>query len=277
MDVDPTSIMIASGAADNTVRLWDIRTGKCLKVWDFNTAVKRVEFSEDGSQLLAVTEKRMGFLGTIVVLGIELNVEAEQSDEKVMTITCEDSKATFAGWSYMSKYIIAGHEDGTVSQYDAKTGEQLDNVQVHEPGTLITDLQWAPDRTYFITASKDKTAKIINARDLEVMKTYVADTPLNSASITPKKDFVILGGGQAAMDVTTTSTRQGKFEARFYHKIFEEEIGRVRGHFGPLNTVAADPQGRGYASGGEDGYVRVHQFDKGYFDFTYEVERQARQ
>jgi translation initiation factor 3 subunit I len=36
------------------------------------------------------------------------------------------------------------------------------------------------------------------------------------------------------MDVTTTSARQGKFEARFYHKIFEDEIGRVRGHFGPL-------------------------------------------
>lgn len=125
---------------------------------------------------------------------------------------------------------------------------------------------------------------------------------MNSAAITPKKDFVILGGGQAAMDVTTTSARQGKFEARFYHKIFEDEIGRVRGHFGPLvsrslfpspspsttwhrsyelrlltlpfqNTVAADPTGKGYASGGEDGYVRVHQFDKGYFDFLYEVER----
>ncbi|PSS27283.1 hypothetical protein M430DRAFT_130643 [Amorphotheca resinae ATCC 22711] len=275
VDVDPTSTMIASGAADNTVRLWDIKTGKCLKVWDFNTAVKRVEFNEDGSKLLAVTEMRMGFLGTIVVLDINLDVEAEQSNEKVMTITCEESKAIVAGWSYLSKYIIAGHEDGTVSQYDAKTGEQLDNVKVHDLD--ITDLQWAPDRTYFITASKDKTAKLINTRDLEVMKTYVADTPLNSASITPKKDFVILGGGQAAMDVTTTSTRQGKFEARFYHKIFEEEIGRVRGHFGPLNTVAVDPTGKGYASGGEDGYVRVHQFDKGYFDFTYEVERQARQ
>lgn len=43
-----------------------------------------------------------------------------------------------------------------------------------------------------------------------------------------------------------------------------------------LDTVAADPTGKGYASGGEDGYVRVHQFDKAYFDFTYEVERQAR-
>lgn len=276
VDVDPTSTLIASGAADNTVRLWDIRTGKCLKVWDFDTAVKRVEFSEDGSQLLAVTEKRMGFLGTIVVYNINLDVDAEQEDEYALKITCEESKATVAGFSYMNKYIIAGHEDGSVSQYDAKTGEQIDNTQVHELDMMITDLQWAPDRTYFITASKDKHAKLINARDLEVMKTYPSDTPLNSASITPKKDFVILGGGQAAMDVTTTSARQGKFEARFYHKIFEDEIGRVRGHFGPLNTVAVDPQGKGYASGGEDGYVRVHQFDKGYFDFTYEVERQAR-
>ncbi|PVH76250.1 putative eukaryotic translation initiation factor 3 subunit I [Cadophora sp. DSE1049] len=238
VDVDPTSTVIASGAADNTVRLWDIRSGKCLKVWNFDTAVKRVEFNEDGTQLLAVTEKRMGFLGTIVVLDIKIDVEAEQSDEKAMVITCEESKATVAGWSYLSKYIIAGHEDGSVSQYDAKSGEQLDNVQVHEIDLQVTDLQWSPDRTYFITASKDKTAKLINATDLQVMKTYVADTPLNSASITPNKDFVILGGGQAAMDVTTTNTRQGKFEARFYHKVFEEEIGRVRGHFGPLSKTS---------------------------------------
>jgi len=277
VDVDPTSTFIASGAADNTVRLWDIRSGKCLKTWDFNTAIKRVEFSEDGSQLLAVTEKRMGFLGTIVVLDIKLDVDAEQSDERALTITCEDSKATVAGWSYMSKWIIAGHEDGSVSQYDGKSGELIYNAQIHETDkSEITDLQWAPDRSYFITASKDKTAKLINANNLEVLKTYVANTPLNSAAITPKKDYIILGGGQDAMEVTQTSTRQGKFEARFYHKIFEEEIGRVPGHFGPLNSIAVDPTGRGYASGAEDGYVRVHHFDKGYFDFTYEVERQQR-
>jgi translation initiation factor 3 subunit I len=109
------------------------------------------------------------------------------------------------------------------------------------------------------------------------MKNYVADTPLNSAAITPIKDFIIVGGGQAAMDVTTTSARQGKFEARFYHKIFEDEVGRVRGHFGPLNYVAVSPTGNAYASGGEDGYVRLHHFDPSYFDFFYEVEREAQQ
>jgi translation initiation factor 3 subunit I len=120
VDIDPSTTLLASGAADNTVRLWDVRTGKCLKVWDFPTAVKRVEFSEDGQQLLAVTEKRMGYLGTIVVFDIKVDVDAEQANERSMTITCDESKATVAGWSFLSKYIIAGHEDGSVSQYDGK-------------------------------------------------------------------------------------------------------------------------------------------------------------
>ena len=120
VDVDPTSTMIASGSADNTIRLWEVRTGNLLKTWDFPTAVKRVEFSDDGRQLLGVTEKRMGHLGTIVVLDINPDLEAEQSDERALTIVCDDSKATVAGWSYLNKYIIAGHEDGSVSQYDAK-------------------------------------------------------------------------------------------------------------------------------------------------------------
>lgn len=84
------------------------------------------------------------------------------------------------------------------------------------------------------------------------------------------------------MNVTTTSMRQGKFETRFWHKVYEEEVGRVKGHFGPINTwvfprcvlsktahidssIAVHPKGLSYASGGEDGFVRVHNFDDSYF------------
>ena len=40
---------------------------------------------------------------------------------------------------------------------------------------------------------------------------------------------VVLGGGQEARDVTTTSARAGKFEAQFFHSIFKDELGRVKG------------------------------------------------
>lgn len=109
---------------------------------------------------------------------------------------------------------------------------------------VISDIQMSKDRTYFVTAGKDKVALLMDASTLDTIKEYVCDTPLNSVSITPTHDFVILGGGQDAMNVTTTSSRQGKFECRFHHKVFGIECGRVRGHFGPINTIAVHPDGK---------------------------------
>lgn len=92
--------------------------------------MKRVEFCEDGTRLLVVTEQRMGFLGTIAVFDIIIDVDAEQSSERSLVITPDESKATVAGWSYLSKYIIAGHEDGSVSQFDAKVPPNLSTVRI---------------------------------------------------------------------------------------------------------------------------------------------------
>jgi translation initiation factor 3 subunit I len=242
-----------------------------LKTWEFKTAVKRVEFSEDNSMVLCVTEERMGFAGTITVLPINSDIEGVQSNEPVVQIVNDgSSKAVVAGWSPLDKYIIAGHEDGSISQWNWKNNEKVQSIKPHEG--VLTDIQFSFDRSYFITTSKDKIAKIFDSESLEEKKSYATDTPLNSASIAPKfQEFVILGGGQDAMNVTTTSARQGKFESRFYHKILEEEVGRVRGHFGPINTIAVHPDGKSYSSGGEDGYVRVHHFDADYFKFKIEV------
>ncbi|CAK7300937.1 Eukaryotic translation initiation factor 3 subunit I [Vulpes lagopus] len=114
--------------------------------------------------------------------------------------------------------------------------------------------------TMFVTASKDNTAKLFDSKTLEDQKTFWTEHLVNSAALSPNYDHVVLGGGQEAMDVTTTSTRIGKFEARFFHLTFEEEFGRVKGHFGPINSVAFHPNGKSYNSGGKGGYVHIHYF-----------------
>merc|ERR1711988_1531207 len=104
----------------------------------------------------------------------------------------------------------------------------------------------------------------------ELVKTYTTDRPLNDVCISPlydaktdRKPHLLMGGGQDAKEVTTTAG--GKFEACLWHMIYEEEIGTVKGHFGPMNCVAWFRDGRGFVTGGEDGYVRVHFFDSDYF------------
>ena len=81
----------------------------------------------------------------------------------------------------------------------------------------------------------------------------------------PILEHIILGGGQDAMAVTTTSSKAGKFDSKIFYKIYEEEIGGIRGHFGPINALAWHPDGRSFTSGGEDGYARIHHFDNDYF------------
>ncbi|KAH8104640.1 WD40 repeat-like protein [Cristinia sonorae] len=265
IDVDSQSRFLVSGSADNTLRLWSVQTGKCLYKWEFPTAVKRVAFSDDDEQIVCVTEQRMGYQGAIRVFNINRDGDgSNQSKEPASFFNPIGSKAVVCAFAQSPNLLITGHESGKIAIFDAKTGEEVqNNERAHMD--VVTDLQLSPDRSYFITSSKDKTARIHDTRTLMVIKTYSTETPLNSAAIAPLKPYVLLGGGQDAMSVTTTSLRQGKFETRFWHKIFEEEVGRVKGHFGPINTIAVSPRGDCYASGGEDGFVRVHHFDESYF------------
>lgn len=73
------------------------------------------------------------------------------------------------------------------------------------------------------------------------------------------------------MSVTVTGGSQGKFETRFFHIIYEEEFGRVKGHFGPINALAIHPTGQSYASGSEDGFIRLHHFDNNYLQMNDQI------
>ena len=160
-------------------------------------------------------------------------------------------KATCLGWTVVNQHILAGFDSGTMIKYDAETGQEVVRRRLHED--RVNSLGFDADKTLFVTASKDTTAKLVDPVNLEVLKTFRTDRPVNAAVIHPLKPHVLLGGGQDAMSVTVTAAGQGKFETRFFHYIYEEEFGRVKGHFGPVNALGIHPQGKSYASGAEDG------------------------
>lgn len=253
-----------SGSADNTAKIWDLEGGRLVRTVETATAVRALELAQgmDPNLLALVTDATMGKPSELLIYDLrDYSLVKRQPFET-------GKRATVIGWSDCNRNLVTGHEDGSVHLWDAASlGKPVASAPSNTHQEAIRDLQFSADRTFFITASKDCTARLFTSDTLRPLKCYRTERPVNSASISPIRPEVCIAGGQEAIAVTTTSSRAGQFEARFFHSVFELEMGRVRGHFGPINTLAYRPDGRGYASGAEDGYVRLHEFDADYFKF----------
>ncbi|KAH7973816.1 hypothetical protein HPB49_005327 [Dermacentor silvarum] len=242
IDVNWDSTKVISGAGDNTCRVWDLERGVNINTIETATAVRTCMFSFSGRMLMYSTDKAMGRFCEIHIVDMADRRQMEGQDS-AMVIPVNQSKVTSALWWHYDDGILSAHEDGTIATWDVKSGMQLNQIKGHN--LTINDLQYSKDQSFFITASKDTTSKarlcseatrLFDADTLEHLKTYKTERPVNSAAISPIREHVVLGGGQEAMDVTTSSVKAGN-----------------------------------YSSGGEDGYVRVHYFDPSYFDFQVEV------
>ncbi|KAL5678836.1 hypothetical protein ACJX0J_014967, partial [Zea mays] len=171
------------------------------------------------------------------------------TEESALVITGIKGRINRAVWGPLNRTIITAGEDATIRIWDSETGQLLkesDKESGHQK--TISSLSKSLDWSHFITGSLDKSAKLWDTRTLTLIKTYVTERPVNAVDISPTHDTVVLGGGQDAMNVTMTDRRAGKFEAKFYHKILQEEIGGVKGHFGPINALAFNPDGRSHAN-----------------------------
>ncbi|XP_055844498.1 eukaryotic translation initiation factor 3 subunit I [Episyrphus balteatus] len=268
LDVDWTSSKLISGAGDMSTKIWDVEYGSVVASIPAKSSVRTTHFSYSGNQAAYSTDKAMGQNSELFIIDVRNADSSISEQDPILRIPMLQSKITSMLWGALDETIITGHENGQISLWDIRKGKEINSVNDHTAG--INDMQMNKDGTMFVTASKDTSAKLFDAESLMCLKTYKTERPVNSASISPIMDHVVLGGGQDAMEVTTTSTKAGKFDSRFFHLIYEEEFARLKGHFGPINSLAFHPDGKSYASGGEDGFVRVQTFDSSYFDNIFE-------
>ncbi|CAM6105086.1 unnamed protein product [Calypogeia fissa] len=264
-DVSRHTERLITGSADQTVKLWDVETGTQLHNFAFESPARAVDFSEGDKLAVITTDPFIGTPSEIHVKKIEKDSSRQNSDSLVV-IKGPQGRINRAVWGPLNRTIISAGEDCLVRMWDAESGKLIkesDPEVGHQK--VVSSLSVSADGAFFITGSHDKSAKLWDIRTLQLLKTYQTERPVNAAAISPLLDHVVIGGGQDASQVTMSDRRAGKFEAKFFHKIYEEEIGGVKGHFGPINALAFNTDGRSFSSGGEDGYVRVHHFDADYY------------
>jgi len=273
VDVTMDCTYVVTANADGKIIFFTF-TGEVVKTVNHGGIVKYVEWNQrPGKQNKVVTCNDKFKSGNELSVPHRIMVWKFENNQCQRALCIDEQlpmKATKVKWGPYDETLISIHEEGTVCVFDSTSGERLELITAHDKP--VTSLNFSADRMLMITSSKDQSAKLWSMDNYECIKTYRTDRPLNDAAISPlfqaeeePKYHVLLGGGQDAKDVTTTGSSSGKFEALLWHMVFEEELGQVKGGFGPLNTIAWFPDGRGYVTGGEDGYVRVHHFDQDYF------------
>ena len=262
MDVETQFLLSAS--SDSTVKLWDVETGRALFSYKHQVPVRSVSFSASQDRFVAATDNVLHNFAGVHVHSVDRTDPLNQRPEPLHSFFSEKSgKIVKALWGPCDRILFTVGDAARVEIWDSVTGQALHVIEDHTKA--INDIEFSRDGSFFLTASSDFTTRLYDSRSYTPIKTYTTGRPCNGASFSPIMNHVLIGGGQAASEVTGTKVDPAQFATRIYHKIYAEEMGMIPGHFGTVNAVKFSPTGKQFATGGEDGFIRLNSLDDTYF------------
>jgi len=271
VDITMDTMYVVTATADGKLIFYTLE-GEQVQSLNHGGILKYVEFNQKPGEQNMVVTCNDKFKSSAELVPNRIMVWQFQPPKKLLSIDNDlPMKATKVKWGPFDETLVSIFEEGYIIIWDAVKGAKIHQIDAHKGP--VTGISFTEDRMLMLSCSKDQSAKLWTMdEEYELVKAFETDRPLNDAAISPlynaEKDpkyHILMGGGQDAKDVTTTAGSSGKFEAILWNMVFGEEIGSVKGHFGPMNTLAWRRDGKGFVTGGEDGYVRVHHWDKDYF------------
>ena len=177
----PDGRYIASAGWDETVRLWDVRTGEEVRRFEeYTDKVTSVCFSPDGRYIAS------GSGNTISLWDIETGEEVRRFEEYT-------DKVTSVCFSPDGQYIASG-SGNTISLWDVRTGREVRRFEGHTH--YVTSVYFSPDGRYIASGSEDRTIRLWDVRTGEEVRRFEGHSDsVDSVCFSPDGRYIASGSG----------------------------------------------------------------------------------
>jgi small GTP-binding protein len=146
-----------SGFQDNSLRLWDLETERCLRSFIGHTdGVRSVAWSRDQRRVLSVANDK-----TVRLWDIE-------TGRCLLVFEGHADRVTSVAWSGDQRRALSGANDHTVRLWDVETGRCLRVFQGHTD--FVWCVVWGRDQRHAISGSKDKTVRLWDVETGECLR-----------------------------------------------------------------------------------------------------------
>jgi WD40 repeat protein len=230
-----------SGSSDNTLKVWDLESGRCLATLGphFRSvmgSIMGVAVTPDAREVVSALEG-----GNIRVWNLESGERARLN-------------AGSAAWGVRvtpdGKRIVSGSREGLLKVWDLGSGEHLADLKGHKDSVGAWSIAITPDGKKVVSGSWDGILKVWDMESYECLATFEGHAGnVFGAEITPDGKKVVSGSKDGTL------------------KVWDMESGRCiatfEGHAGWVYGVAVTPDGRRAVSASEDKTVRVWDLGTG--------------
>jgi len=227
----PNGRVLVSGSDDNTLRIWDVATGKVLMVIEGHLApITSVAFSTDGKMLVSSSDDDTLRIWDVVT-GKGLIVIKEEVRGVFSVIFFPDGKTLFSG----------GY-DNALRIWDAVTGKGL--MLIGGNSNDVSSVAISPDGELIGSGNWDSVLRLWSVTTGKVLLTMEGHSSVVS-SITFSPDGKTLASG--SWDNTL----------RLWDAVTGKSLAVIEEHSDTVSSVAFSPDGKTLVSGSNDHTIRL--------------------
>ncbi|CAF1165967.1 unnamed protein product [Rotaria sp. Silwood1] len=147
IDLTPDGLRVWTGGLDNTVRCWDVREGRQLQQYEFDSQIFSLGYCPTGGDWLAV-----GMEQSLIDI---LNVSSTKPDKYRLTL--HESCVLSLKFAHTGKWFVSTSKDNQLTGWKTPYGAKLfDNKE----GSSVLSCDVSQDDMFIVTGSGDKKATL---------------------------------------------------------------------------------------------------------------------